>query len=128
MTNKEAIDIIKTAVAEVEWNYPMEYASAFDKAIKALERQPIGIDVHCKIGDTIYVIPSKVNYCINKRYECLKANNRVYEQKVEEIHIYQSGYTVSSCEGLQQHSGELFGETWFLSKEEAIKALKEYEK
>jgi len=39
MTNEEAIEIIKTAIAEVEWEYPMEYAAAFDKAIKALERQ-----------------------------------------------------------------------------------------
>lgn len=37
MTNKEAIEIIKTAIAEVEWTYPMDYAVAFEKAIKALE-------------------------------------------------------------------------------------------
>lgn len=36
MTNKEAIDIIKVARAEVEWEYPMDYAAAFDKAIEAL--------------------------------------------------------------------------------------------
>lgn len=39
MTPQEAIDIIKTAVAEVEWEYPMEYAAAFDMAVDALERQ-----------------------------------------------------------------------------------------
>ena len=44
MTNKEAIEIIKAARAEVEWEYPMEYAAAFDKAIDALE-QKTG---HCK--------------------------------------------------------------------------------
>jgi hypothetical protein len=38
MTNKEAIEIIKAARAEVEWEYPMEYAAAFDKAIEALEK------------------------------------------------------------------------------------------
>lgn len=37
MTNQEAIAIIKTAIAEVEWDYPMEYAAAFDVAIEALE-------------------------------------------------------------------------------------------
>ena len=37
MTNKEAIEIIKTAIAQVEWDYPMDYAAAFDKAIEALE-------------------------------------------------------------------------------------------
>ena len=41
MTNKEAIDIIKVAIAEIEWEYPMEYAAAFDMAVKALERQDV---------------------------------------------------------------------------------------
>lgn len=39
MTNQEAIDIIKRAIAQVEWDYPMEYAAAFDKAIEALITQ-----------------------------------------------------------------------------------------
>lgn len=39
MTNKEAIAIIKIAMAEVEWNYPMDYTVAFEKAIEALEAQ-----------------------------------------------------------------------------------------
>ena len=39
MTNEEAIRIIKTAIAEVEWEYPMEYAVAFEEAIAALEKQ-----------------------------------------------------------------------------------------
>lgn len=38
MTPKEAIEIIKIAQAEVEWNYPMDYAEAFDKAIKFLNK------------------------------------------------------------------------------------------
>ena len=36
MTNAEAITILKRAVAEVEWEYPMEVAAAIDKAIEAL--------------------------------------------------------------------------------------------
>lgn len=39
MTNQEAIGIIKTAIAQVEWDYPMDYAAAFDMAVKALEKQ-----------------------------------------------------------------------------------------
>lgn len=38
MTPQEAIDTIKTAIAEVEWNYPMDYAAAFDMAIDALKK------------------------------------------------------------------------------------------
>ena len=37
MTNQEAIKIIKVAAAEVEWEYPMNYVAAFEKAIEALK-------------------------------------------------------------------------------------------
>lgn len=37
MTNEEAIELIKVAQAEVEWSCPMDYAAAFDLAIKSLE-------------------------------------------------------------------------------------------
>lgn len=39
MTNQQAIATIKVAISEVEWDYPMEYAVAFEKAIEALEKQ-----------------------------------------------------------------------------------------
>ena len=39
MTNKEAIETIKIAMAEVEWDYPMDYAVAFEAAVDALEKQ-----------------------------------------------------------------------------------------
>ena len=39
MTPEEAIRTIKAAQAEVEWEYPMDYAVAFDMAISALEKQ-----------------------------------------------------------------------------------------
>lgn len=43
MTAEEAIKIIEIAIAEVEWEYPMEYAIAFETAIKALES--VGTDL-----------------------------------------------------------------------------------
>lgn len=39
MTPEKAIKTIQIAVAEVEWNYSMEYAIAFETAINALEKQ-----------------------------------------------------------------------------------------
>ena len=39
MTPQEAIKIIEIAIAEVEWEYPMEYTEAFEIAIRALEKQ-----------------------------------------------------------------------------------------
>ena len=38
MTAEEAINIIKIAIAEVEWNYPRDYAEAFKAAIEALKK------------------------------------------------------------------------------------------
>lgn len=46
MKSKEAIETIKIAIAEVEWNYPMDYVVAFETAIEALEKQiPTSMDV-----------------------------------------------------------------------------------
>ena len=39
MTPEEAIKMIEIAIAEVEWDYPMEYSIAFETAIEALEKQ-----------------------------------------------------------------------------------------
>ena len=39
MKPEEAIEIIKIAIAEVEWDYPIDYTVAFEEAIKALEKQ-----------------------------------------------------------------------------------------
>ena len=39
MTAKEAIKMIQVAIAEVEWEYPLDYSVAFETAIEALEKQ-----------------------------------------------------------------------------------------
>ena len=39
MTPEEAIKTIRVAIAEVEWDYPLDYAIAFETAIEALEKQ-----------------------------------------------------------------------------------------
>ena len=39
MTPNEAIETIKVAIADVEWNYPLDYSIAFETAIEALEKQ-----------------------------------------------------------------------------------------
>lgn len=39
MTTEEAIKTIETAIAEIEWEYPMDYAAAFDMALAALRAQ-----------------------------------------------------------------------------------------
>lgn len=62
MTLQEVIETIKIAIAEVEWDYPMDYTVAFEEAIKALEKQ----------------IPKKpVNYDSVPHSRCPVCNNSV---------------------------------------------------
>ena len=39
MTAEEVIKTIQVAIAEVEWEYPLDYSIAFETAIEALEKQ-----------------------------------------------------------------------------------------
>ncbi len=39
MSNEEAISTIECAMAEVEWDYPLSYAEAFEFAIRAIGKQ-----------------------------------------------------------------------------------------
>ena len=39
MTPEEAIKTIQVAIAEVEWEYPLDYSVAFETAIEALDKQ-----------------------------------------------------------------------------------------
>ena len=69
MTNREAIEIIKSAQAQIEWEYPMEYAAAFDMAILALQARELSETQ--KALDTIskqttkprYIDANEIPYC-----------------------------------------------------------------
>ena len=81
-----------------------------------------------RIGDKIYVVPSKACYGINRMHKTFKENNRVYTQTVDEIRFFKNGvYMVYSCGYQQNHTSELLGETWFLEYEQAANRLKEME-
>lgn len=90
---------------------------------KDTEEQGLLLRLPCKVGDTVYVIPSQVNYDLNilSRYT---ENNRVYAQVVDSMRMWRNGkYCLSTCEGLRLVLSEYFGETWFLTREEAENAL-----
>lgn len=76
----------------------------------------------CAVGDTIYVIPSKIDYKLNI-LDRLEANNRVYAQPVDRIDIFKSGYFLSTCDGTDGVGQQFYKETWFLTQEEAETAL-----
>ena len=72
MNLKEVIKTLELAKAEVEWDYPMDYAVAIDEAIKAIDKQ---IPKKPELKGEYYVCPvcgvyqetSEGNppYCIN---------------------------------------------------------------
>ena len=61
MTNKEAIETIKIAMAEVEWDYPMDYTVAFEMAIDALEKQVQKKPTKTKIA-TLNISPEAISW------------------------------------------------------------------
>ena len=66
MTNKEAIETINIAMAEVEWDYPMDYTVAFELAIDALEKMKElekGLE---DLEDTLNDAYTLNDFCLNK--------------------------------------------------------------
>ena len=124
--HKTVIEKQQKRIAELE----QELAELKEKAIVP----PV------KIGDTIYVVPSKTNYEINiiNRHSEL---NKVYEYIVSEIRYNKYGYSVVCeldnipfyfnyekakkwcCEHFDTE--KFYGETWFATEQEAQDKLKE---
>ena len=94
MNLKEVIKTLEIAKAEVEWNYPMDYAVAIDEAIEAVGKQipkkPThtgkrniygGVYRKCNVcGDEILISPSAISY---ENY-CRFCGNRLTDWEVEE--------------------------------------------
>lgn len=73
MTPEEAIKTIQVAVSEVEWNYPLDYAIAFETAIKALEKQ---------VAKKPNIV--KTNYACFQTYHCPSCNKEIISRLDEE--------------------------------------------
>ena len=77
----------------------------------------------CKIGDVVFVIPSKMNYDLNV-VNGMPENNRVYKQTVHSIQMFSNEkYLMTTCEGLRDLSSSSYKETWFLDEDEAEQRL-----
>ena len=50
MTRKEVIDTLEIAKAEVEWNYPLDYAIAIEQAIGIIKEREQGRWIEHKYG------------------------------------------------------------------------------
>ena len=95
------------------------------QAEKVIEAQPTvdAVELPCKIGAKVYAVPSKVNYALNI-LAGLEKNNRVYCQEVVEITFRASGWYMMGSADEEYGTGRIFrgksfGETWFLSEEDA---------
>ena len=60
MTNEEAINTIKVAIGEVEWNYPLDYTMALEFAISAIKKQ---IPKKPKIRKAVFRKDTKMHTC-----------------------------------------------------------------
>ena len=59
------------------------------------------IELPCKVGDTVYTIPSLTNYRLNVLHG-VSENNRVYEQKVYSIKLWKpDDWCLWTCGGLK---------------------------
>ena len=106
---------------------------------QANERLKGAIVLPVKIGDTIYVVPSRTNYQINI-INNKEEKNKVSEFVVSEIRYNKYGYSVvcyidyipfyfnyETAKGYCEHfdTEQFYGETWFATLKEAKKKLQE---
>lgn len=81
------------------------------------------IELPCKVGDTVYVIPSLTVFRLNVLHG-LSENNRVCEQKVHSVQMWNPvEWSVWTSDGIALLLQRNYKKTWFLTKEEAEKAL-----
>ena len=125
---ENAIGVYKTcAECAEEPLAPLEAVSvqAMEELLKykALEEQGLLLRLPCKVGDTIYKIPSKVNYELNNMHHHPELN-RVYEQIVYSVEMFNNDrYFIRTCDGIDGVVSDLYKETWFITREEAEAAL-----
>ena len=106
---------------------------------QANERLKGAIVLPVKLGDTIYVVPSRTNYQINI-INNKEEKNKVSEFVVDEIRYNKYGYSIvcyidyipfyfnyETAKGYCEHfnTEKFYGETWFTTREEAEKKLQE---
>lgn len=90
MNLKEVIKTLELAKAEVEWDYPMDYAVAIDEAIKAIDKQiPKKPKLHREfevlgIIHEIYLCPSCGAMLDNEDY-CMSCGQAIWKWGKNEI-------------------------------------------
>lgn len=115
----DPIDVADNEYSKINFEKLLTKLGEYEDA----EEQGMLLRLPCKVGDTVYVIPSQVNYDLNILSRHTE-NNRVYAQVVDSMRMRRNGkYCLSTCEGLRLVLSDFFGETWFLTMEDAENAL-----
>lgn len=90
MTAEEAIKTIQVAIAEVEWEYPLDYSAAFETAIEALEKQvpkkPQYVDTRFRHHGRKISDGSSLDKC----YNCPNCNSHIF-------HVFDSEKYCKCC-------------------------------
>nr|DAH51994.1 MAG TPA: hypothetical protein [Bacteriophage sp.] len=103
------------------------------KSYKDLEEQGLLVRLPCKVGDTVWVVTSPINVCGYDEYDG-DAEYEVYESFLSSVSYYASGeqfriYTKVTNSFIAAYFRECdFGESIFLTREDAEKKLEEMKK
>ena len=82
------------------------------------------IELPCKVGDTVYVIPSLTNFRLNY-VNNYPQHNRVCKQVVHSVQSWNKNqYCIWTCDGINLLLPQFFNEMWFLTEQEAEAKLK----
>lgn len=95
------------------------------------EEQGLLLQLPCKIGSDVYIVPSEMNFRMNI-FAGHPEDNRVYHQKVVLISFTENGWYMEGDKDREYDTYRIlpekkYKETWFLSREEAEAKLKEME-
>ncbi len=110
MTPDEAIKTIQVAIAEVEWNYPMDYSVAFETAIEALEnvnRQQADIE---RLKRLLTEEEEKYKLCAKRFYKLgvKEFAERLKARIIEDFLKYNTDTTIGYIDNLIK---EMVGDT-----------------
>lgn len=82
------------------------------------------VELPCKVGDTVYCVPSETQYkinCVNRNFD----RNRIMEIEIEYVEFNEHGWFLANQYKHDIFTMEFFGITWFLTRESAEVRLKE---
>ena len=114
-------------INKIEYPSMVEYKRMFQTLSELEDKIENGtlIELPCKLGDTVYLIPSKTQFELNRLSSSFSKHNRVYELEVYQVYMNKNDYVLYNFEKTASALGSSYGETWFLTKAEAEAKLKE---